>query len=44
MYALYLQLHFAMLIGVILKSKTDIKRLFRLYILSLTALPKCNTV
>ena len=44
MNALYLQLYLAVLIYIILNGVANVKRLFRLYILRLTALTECNTV
>ena len=44
MYALYLELHFAMLVGIILECITYIEGLLRLYIFRLSALTECNTI
>ena len=44
MYALYLELHLAMLVCIVLKCVADVERLLRLDVLRLTALAECNTV
>ena len=44
MYALYLQLHLAVLVGVLLEGVTDVERLLGLDILSLLALTESNAV
>ena len=42
--ALYLQLYFAVLVGVVLQGVADVERLFRLYVPCLLALSECYSV